>query len=792
MSVGCVLVVLACGEIPFGSNTGVVLPPNHTATQALLVDIDGDGHLDAVCPGRNTTGVLRVAMGTGTAPAFTAPIDVQLERPAEWVQRRPGGASADLVVALRGLSGRGVVLSRDADGGWSTHDQFAAYRDPRCIALIDVTHDGLMDALVANSSDPSVSVHGGAAAGGFSTGTRFRPDDWYGGTGSLQQIEPCDVDLDGDDDVVGASISSGSILVWRHRSGTLARWPVHYPIQPLGADSPALTTFALADMDADGDLDVVAQLLSTELMQPVVICWNDGGAFSRQSYFSGPTTGYGWTCAAADLDGDGDHDIVTSTVVLNGGLFLLENTGSRTQPALAGPVLKRLGPFFRHITLVDTDHDCDRDIVSVDISSNALVNLPNLGGCGGLAGGPRGRQSDVGSAQDDALGARPLTQSRHTHPKRDAARTLARALADWGIASQDPTTARGIHDTTSSDSPPAEGGLAGDSCGPQGGTAGACDEPHATPGCYTTACCQAVCAIAPQCCVVSWDEACVAIGVTECNGIYCPAIGPCDQAHETGGCEDAACCERTTALDGWCGEGIWDEPCALEAASWCAFTPCAIDGRPGARSEGEWCYDHTNDGCTMPVPAFDAIACGDLIDGRCTTGAPRDTDWFALPEGGAITLELVSEFPASLAIVRGSCLVSLEQTEWIITRPCEPAAVTVCVPPGELWWAIVSVGGVDGPIQSGQPCTDPDPDNPPNPDDPPIVPGEFGTRYQLAASCAACRAIGDLDGDGLVNGADLGGLLSAWGSVGNALPADLNDDGIVEGADLGLMLTQWS
>jgi hypothetical protein len=47
----------------------------------------------------------------------------------------------------------------------------------------------------------------------------------------------------------------------------------------------------------------------------------------------------------------------------------------------------------------------------------------------------------------------------------------------------------------------------------------------------------------------------------------------------------------------------------------------------------------------------------------------------------------------------------------------------------------------------------------------------------------------DLDGDGLVNGADLGLLLSNWGTSDFG---DLNGDGIVGGADLGLLLAAWA
>ncbi len=50
---------------------------------------------------------------------------------------------------------------------------------------------------------------------------------------------------------------------------------------------------------------------------------------------------------------------------------------------------------------------------------------------------------------------------------------------------------------------------------------------------------------------------------------------------------------------------------------------------------------------------------------------------------------------------------------------------------------------------------------------------------------------GDFNDDGLVNGADLGLLLGAWGPCRDC-PQDLNGDGVVNGADLGLELGFWT
>jgi hypothetical protein len=67
--------------------------------------------------------------------------------------------------------------------------------------------------------------------------------------------------------------------------------------------------------------------------------------------------------------------------------------------------------------------------------------------------------------------------------------------------------------------------------------------------------------------------------------------------------------------------------------------------------------------------------------------------------------------------------------------------------------------------------------------------GPFGTSpfvLDLHPSAGSCLA--DLNGDGVVNGPDLGILLAAWGGSG---PADLDQDGIVGGGDLARLLTNW-
>ena len=50
---------------------------------------------------------------------------------------------------------------------------------------------------------------------------------------------------------------------------------------------------------------------------------------------------------------------------------------------------------------------------------------------------------------------------------------------------------------------------------------------------------------------------------------------------------------------------------------------------------------------------------------------------------------------------------------------------------------------------------------------------------------------GDFNNDGIVDGADFGTVLAAWGACPSPCPQDLDGDGQVTGADLGLMLSYW-
>jgi formylglycine-generating enzyme required for sulfatase activity len=60
----------------------------------------------------------------------------------------------------------------------------------------------------------------------------------------------------------------------------------------------------------------------------------------------------------------------------------------------------------------------------------------------------------------------------------------------------------------------------------------------------------------------------------------------------------------------------------------------------------------------------------------------------------------------------------------------------------------------------------------------------------VAPDARAQSCIGDLNGDGVIDGSDLGALLAAWGPC-ESCGADLNTNGVVDGIDLGIQLGNW-
>ena len=183
-----------------------------------------------------------------------------------------------------------------------------------------------------------------------------------------------DMDADGDLDLVTGS--NDGILHYFENTGT-ASAPAFTkrtgPANPLaGAVLGGHTVPELVDLDGDGDLDLIA---GDSTLANFVYFENTGSTsaplFTQRAGSSNPVnnleTNALISSALADLDGDGDLDLVTGNN--GGGLTYFENTGSRTLPDFT----KRIGTSspvhgidtneFSAPELADLDGDGDFDLI---------------------------------------------------------------------------------------------------------------------------------------------------------------------------------------------------------------------------------------------------------------------------------------------------------------------------------------------------------------------------------------------------------------------------------------------
>jgi hypothetical protein len=238
-------------------------------------------------------------------------------------------------------------------------------------AIADYDGDGDQDVVAiinteVATSPTSIQYFVNDGSGGFSTGQII------GFTGpSAQEVQPADLDSDGDIDVVYVDQADDE-LGWIPNNGD-GTWGSEILINTAldGAQS-----VACADFDGDGDVDIMGSGEFDDEWK-----WFTNGGNEN---FSAPILiGSGNNPSRspmATLDGDGDQDGV-SVYGIDGDVIWAENNGSgfeTPQFLLDGPGFPTNFPVT--VEVVDVDQDGDLDVVHCSILDNTINWFENLGG----------------------------------------------------------------------------------------------------------------------------------------------------------------------------------------------------------------------------------------------------------------------------------------------------------------------------------------------------------------------------------------------------------------------------
>jgi hypothetical protein len=373
-------VALLLGDGAGGFDAGRIYGLGASASDLAAADIDADGRMDLVSA---DTGVRQVSVLRGLG-------DGRFESD----ERLPGGEGAR-VAAVSDLNGDGrpdaVVLQQlsselvvllNSPAGFQAPARVAVSSTPRGLAVGDLNDDARPDLVVTLLSQNAVAVFLGNGNGTFQAERRFG----VRGPGQARNAVPRSVavgDLDGDGvpDLVTGNSNTDSIGVLPGVGGG-----------NFGAATEANTTPAsnfpldvqLSDLNRDGNLDLV--FLSTrdpenddDSAPPRVVrlLGRGDGTFDADSSFRVETGGSPRGLAAADLDGDGDTDVVTAHAG-DSNVYLL--AGNPAGTFLRGTAL-RAGATANSVGFADVSRNGRLDLVTTNDSGTVGV-LVNRGGLG--------------------------------------------------------------------------------------------------------------------------------------------------------------------------------------------------------------------------------------------------------------------------------------------------------------------------------------------------------------------------------------------------------------------------
>lgn len=176
------------------------------------------------------------------------------------------------------------------------------------------------------------------------------------------KVHPVDLDQDGNMDVVCAAWTGGVIMAFYGSGGQNPTWTP----QTVDGSVTGAHGVRACDIDDDGDLDV----LSASMNASTVYLHRNGGGYPIQ--WERETAGsmnYAAIVRTGDIDGDGDQDFLSSSFG-NAGVAWWENTGGGT--TFIKHTVKIGGQSVSWTMAGDLDNDGDLDVLSVRYQGNAM------------------------------------------------------------------------------------------------------------------------------------------------------------------------------------------------------------------------------------------------------------------------------------------------------------------------------------------------------------------------------------------------------------------------------------
>lgn len=246
---------------------------------------------------------------------------------------------------------------------WSQHTIRTGYDFAHEVYAHDLDEDGDMDVFGASTNLDLIS---------WWRNDGGNPVQWTEQTiganfDGAKSVRIADLDDDGDNDVIGACLYGHDVTYWRNDGGD----PITWTTCVIDDYLEGAHRVQAVDLDEDGDLDVLA---AGYLASQIVWYSNDGGDPIQWTKQIIGTNFYGACIAqAADFDGDGDLDVAASAQMSSQVAWWRNDGGNPIvwTKLYVDDYFYRVWPLY----VCDLDEDGDQDVVAA--SSWAGINQVN-------------------------------------------------------------------------------------------------------------------------------------------------------------------------------------------------------------------------------------------------------------------------------------------------------------------------------------------------------------------------------------------------------------------------------